>query len=572
MRLTLLPRLLITMFAWGTMLLTSRSAMAETSVPLQPITTCVLRDRPGLQPGLLLRGSTPFACLVDQRTLGPGNYWIRSVALRRSGPVNVRSASLWQGMVHLYALYADGKIVATAIDQAEASRRIQLGAILEIALPERPAPLVRLLWHVENAANLRGIVREPGLATPAESARSNLTLGAMYAGFGGLCIALFCYNFALWVALRHRFQLAYCTMVLGLLAYTVSSSGWVAWVVPNLANNDRIRWNYLLLGLSTIAAFAFARAFFEERVFSGIVDRLVQITCGITAVASVGFFLFAPANIWLFDRSYSIAFAIQLLMVMPLLWRAWVLRSNYLWIFTIAWAAPIVMAGVRIASSLGFLRWNFWLDNSTILSMTVEALLSSVAIAYRMRLLTIERDEACAREVAARLLADTDPLTGLLNRRAFLHQAIGREGEQVLMIADLDHFKQVNETIGHDGGDEVLRVFARALCRSVPPEALVARIGGEEFAVVIPATAQIDPDAILASLRAGRMPFEVVVTASIGMCTGPLLRENDWKALYGCADRALFEAKSDGRDRARSRDLSVHPAIPDTTPLALLTR
>ena len=290
-------------------------------------------------------------------------------------------------------------------------------------------------------------------------------------------------------------------------------------------------------------------------MFAGTIGRLVTLTCAITGSASLGFFLFAPLDIWTFDRLYSIAFAIQMAMVVPLLWRAWTQRSNYLWVFAIAWASPIIMASFRIASSLGMIGWNFWLDNSTILTMTIEALLSSIAIAYRMRLLSNERDEAREREIAARLLADTDPLTGLLNRRAFLHSAVGRGGEQILMIADLDHFKQVNETIGHDGGDEVLRVFARTLRQAVPPEALVARIGGEEFAIVVSAESVVDPDDILAGLRAGRMPYDVTVTASIGMCSGPLERETDWKALYACADRALFEAKSAGRDRARSRNL-----------------
>jgi diguanylate cyclase (GGDEF)-like protein len=125
------------------------------------------------------------------------------------------------------------------------------------------------------------------------------------------------------------------------------------------------------------------------------------------------------------------------------------------------------------------------------------------------------------------------------------------------LVADIDHFKRVNEAIGHDGGDEVLRVFARTLRQSVPPEALVARIGGEEFAIVTPVTLAVEPEEILARLRAARMPFGLSVTASIGSCTGRLAKEADWKALYRCADRALFEAKAAGRDR-------VHGAVPES--------
>ena len=570
MRLTIPSRLLLLFLTCCTIVFLVQPAKAKDRGTGEPITTCIVRDRPGLTSTQLLRPSTPVSCLTDQRTLGPGNYWIRSTPLHRGGPVNVRSASLWRGTLNLYALYADGALVRTTIDQRHASRYMQLGALLEVPLPERNAPLVRLLWQVEDAANLRGIVRDPMLATDAESVRSNLLLGGLYAAFAGLCIALLSYNFALWVALRHRFQLAYCAMVLGLLAYTVSSSGYLAWIYPDIGNNDRIRCNYLLLGLSTVAAFAFARAFFEERVFAGRVGTLVQISCGITFTASLAFFLFGPLQVRLFDRLYSLAFVLQMAMVIPLLWRAWVLRSNYLWVFALAWAMPIMMATVRIVCSLGIIPWNFWLDNSTIVSMTVEALLSSIAIAYRMRLLSNERDEAREREIAARLLADTDPLTGLLNRRAFLNQAIGRKGEQILMIADLDHFKQVNETVGHDGGDEVLRVFARTLCQVVPADALVARIGGEEFAVVLAAGGAFDPEDILAGLRAERMPFDVTITASIGVCVGTLEREQDWKALYGCADRALFEAKSAGRDRARVRILTNQRTVQIVPPLAVI--
>jgi diguanylate cyclase (GGDEF)-like protein len=138
------------------------------------------------------------------------------------------------------------------------------------------------------------------------------------------------------------------------------------------------------------------------------------------------------------------------------------------------------------------------------------------------------------------------------------------------MIADLDHFKQVNETVGHDGGDEVLRVFARTLSQVVPADALVARIGGEEFAVVLAAGGAFDPEDILAGLRAERMPFDVTITASIGVCVGTLEREQDWKALYGCADRALFEAKSAGRDRARVRILTNQRTVQIVPPLAVI--
>ncbi len=260
----------------------------------------------------------------------------------------------------------------------------------------------------------------------------------------------------------------------------------------------------------------------------------------------------APIAVRTADLIFTSTFLGLTLVVVPTLWRAWRLRSNYLWLFAIAWGAPILTGVLRTLGNLHLVPWNFWLDNSTVITMSAEALLSSLAIAYRINLLSKERDEAMAGEELARRLADLDPLTGLLNRRSFLEKAIGREGEYVFQLADLDHFKRVNETLGHDGGDEVLRVFARVLRGAAPPNALVARMGGEEFAILSARDEAIEPDIILARLRATRMPFDIQITTSIGTCTGPITTDVDWKQLYRGADAALFEAKSAGRDRVRN--------------------
>lgn len=153
----------------------------------------------------------------------------------------------------------------------------------------------------------------------------------------------------------------------------------------------------------------------------------------------------------------------------------------------------------------------------------------------------------------------TDALTGICNRGHFqtlLDAACASaavDGEPLsVAIIDIDHFKRVNETLGHDGGDDVLRLFARALRNAAPDPVLVARMGGEEFALLTPADAPLEPEALLAALRKARMPFDLKITASIGTCSGPVASEIDWKALYRCADGALYDAKTAGRDRVRA--------------------
>jgi diguanylate cyclase (GGDEF)-like protein len=529
-------------------------AQAQKGVAGQPLGVCVLRDGGGMDPARLLRQPGRFDCATPQHRFGAGDYWVLSedISRRTPQPANVRVASLWQQALTLHVLYADGSIATRTTDVRGVTPLIQLGAIVEQPLASGAARPVRLLWHVKGASNLRGILLGARLSTAQESAHANLAMAALYAGFAGLSIALIIYNLALWGALRHPFQLYYCLMVGLLLAYTFSSSGALAWAWPEIVNNTRLRLNFLLLGATATAALVFARSFFEPRVFAGWLGRYASAVGVAMSGLGLLYFLTAPFAIRWVDLAFTCSFVALSAAVVPLLWRAWRLRSNYLWLFALAWGAPILTAALRAVANLHLIPWGFWIDNSTILAMMIEAIVSSLAVAYRIRLLRDERDAAIEREVLMRRLADTDPLTGLLNRRAFLHQAIGRTGEQLLLIIDLDHFKAVNETLGHDGGDEVLRAFARMLRTSLPAGALVARIGGEEFAVLTPADRPIEPEALLARLRQVRMPFDLKVTASIGTCRGVLTSERDWKALYRIADVALFDAKSAGRDRVRN--------------------
>lgn len=155
----------------------------------------------------------------------------------------------------------------------------------------------------------------------------------------------------------------------------------------------------------------------------------------------------------------------------------------------------------------------------------------------------------------SRLQADTDPLTGLLNRRALEERVRDlREAgtEFALAMADLDHFKQLNDTFGHETGDRALRLFARVTRETVRDGDMVCRHGGEEFVLVLPRTDVTTAAPILHRLRtalanalAGAQlpPF----TVSIGLVDSTWSDHLD--VLLREADGALMQAKADGRDR-----------------------
>ncbi len=163
-------------------------------------------------------------------------------------------------------------------------------------------------------------------------------------------------------------------------------------------------------------------------------------------------------------------------------------------------------------------------------------------------------------EAALRDLAERDSLTGVLNRRCFheeLDRALGRlvreGGHAALLLVDLDRFKLVNDTCGHNAGDDVLVEVAAVLRKRLRARDVVGRIGGDEFAAVLDgATAQLA--AMVARELVGalhlRVPSadgEIVVSASIGVVE--LDPESSGEAALIAADRALYQAKHDGRDR-----------------------
>ena len=160
-------------------------------------------------------------------------------------------------------------------------------------------------------------------------------------------------------------------------------------------------------------------------------------------------------------------------------------------------------------------------------------------------------------------LAGVDALTGLHNRRYFetqfaalMDRASDKGRSLSLLILDIDHFKAVNDTFGHDAGDAVLRGFAARVKRVVRTVDLVCRLGGEEFVVVMPDTpadiATLVAERLRASIAASPFALEqgtraIPVTTSIGLAERGQEKSPD--ALVRAADRALYDSKRAGRNR-----------------------
>ena len=475
-------------------------------------------------------------------------------------PLVLHTSSVWQDRARFTFHYADGETAQSEFRSAHASRFLTIGAIFEFPVPLHRAALTGIDVEARGVANLRGIVLGPQLMPRSEAFASKILLAALYAAFAGLALALIVYNLALWAAMRHRFQLYYCAMVASMVGYMFTSSGAATILIPALANNDRLRINYVLLALVAAMALRFIRDFFEERVCGPRMRHALDALAGLGLASSLSFALLAPWHIGLLDRFYFIAMTAMLFMVVPMLICAWTKRSRFFWLFVLSWSAPLVTSLLRSAYGFNLIGYSFWLDNGNLIALSAEALLSALMIAVRLRELSRQRDHALAGEQMARLLASTDPLTGLLNRRAFLELAIGRKSRQRLMLIDIDHFKSVNDRLGHANGDDVLRAVAETIQSCRPQRSLAVRLGGEEFALLIPRAyfAECSADMLLDAVRQLALPQGIKVTVSLGFADGSVDTEENWKRLYRLADAALYRAKSDGRNRAcRATDFRV---------------
>ncbi len=174
------------------------------------------------------------------------------------------------------------------------------------------------------------------------------------------------------------------------------------------------------------------------------------------------------------------------------------------------------------------------------------------------------RDISEHRESMESLLkqATSDQLTGVANRRAF-HEAAEVElarhqrkpRDITLLLIDIDHFKQVNDTYGHPVGDQVIRNLAEVMLRSVRSIDVVARLGGEEFTVLLPSTdvamgrqiaERIRSNVAKQSVRAGQLSISYRVSIGVAGVDAEIGSPED---LIAAADHALYDAKRQGRDR-----------------------
>ena len=190
----------------------------------------------------------------------------------------------------------------------------------------------------------------------------------------------------------------------------------------------------------------------------------------------------------------------------------------------------------------------------------IELVLYAVGTVFVIFMLVSERTVS-----AHKTAASMDPLTGLFNRRGFAEatsRVIEREANAgrpvTVMIFDLDHFKSINDRFGHPAGDEILKLFATVVINTLRITDLSGRIGGEEFAALLPCPLEegvIAAERVRETFAASGIVVQegpVETSVSIGVAGGPAGTELE--VLLAAADSALYQAKRNGRNRVEAAE------------------
>lgn len=431
--------------------------------------------------------------------------------------------------------------------------------------------------------------------------QESLSSYAMLSVYFGMLLALAAYNLLLWFSLRDHNYLTYVLFAISMAVGQLSLNGlgnqflWPDWPVwGNLAFST---------GFATTGFFGalFTRGFLETRRNLPRLDGAIIGLAGLFALCAVAPLL-APYRLAAIMTSLTgVSFSLIAVVAGVRCWRAGQPGAR---VFILAWTALLLGVMVVGLRNLDLLPTTFISFYAIQIGSAVEMVLLSFALAERINDLQREKDAARSeaittrqelvaalqrseidleRRVAARTgeleslnaklrenerqlqaLAHTDALTGLANRLlldARLEQSMQHarrsHGQVALLMVDLDHFKAINDSRGHAIGDEVLRSMAERLRAAVREVDTVARIGGDEFVVVLSSIGgAADAERLAEKLVAGigepmrvlGMPIECSASIGVALFGGGELTAAE---LLRRADRAMYVAKEAGRNTYR---------------------
>ncbi|GAA4769238.1 hypothetical protein GCM10023219_14280 [Stakelama sediminis] len=504
-----------------------------------------------------------FQCHGKPTGYQHGSLWLR-VDPQRLG-LNLRDLTLVVGNSRFDRLavrfsYADGQVRQEQVRGGDFGSYWRPGGQIAFQVPKRDVPLTAItlrfdrlasadLLRIRLADNGTSDVQFAALATAVGAALMLLLIGAIY-------------NASLAIAIRAPFSAWQSAWAACLFIWGAVWAQLHLFLFPSLAGSFSAQ---LCTGLSclaiTLATMSAVTALKRDHV-PALLRRttlLMGIAIGILGIP-LSFMRTGP--IMLMDTFLSLLILADLIAVAVCLTLAWRAGSSEARSFAGAWALPMIVLASTTFISTDHLFWGGGSQLLVLFAAAWQTIWLSIAVSFTYGRLRIERDHALRAEAQAHELARRDPLTGLRNRRGFmeavtpmLEQSAANGTAVALILLDVDRFKRVNDQYGHDAGDQVLTTIALRLKQWEGELCTVARLGGEEFAVMLP---DLEPIAlahfaenvrreIAACDHSATLGADVIITVSIGIAR--MNGAADFRTLYQQADEALYAAKHQGRNQ-----------------------
>ncbi|TDW61764.1 diguanylate cyclase (GGDEF)-like protein [Novosphingobium sp. PhB55] len=524
-----------------------------------------------------------FACNGQPEGYQKGTLWLHALlppgADERDDLSLIIHSSRFDRLV-VYFSYADGAIERQDVRSGDFGTHWRAGGQLAFRAPHRDVPLVGVTMRFDKVASA-GLLRMRLVARGEESTQTTglaTSIGAALV----LLLAGAIYNASLAVAVRRQFSAWQAGWAACMILWGGCWSQLHLFFFPRMAGALS---SQICTGLSCLAiclaTLSAVTALDSQSVNRWLRRAALWLTGGVAALG-LPLSLMRSGPIETLGSLLGVLILANLLAVACCIGQAWRRGSAEARSFAGAWSVPmLVLASTEFVDTDRM----FWGGGSQILVLFAAAwqtLWLSIAASRSHARLRIERDMARRAEAQAQELARRDALTGLPNRRGFIERVgtvleTSQEQGQVvgLLLIDVDWFKSINDVYGHEAGDVVLAAIARRIAPYESPSCTVARLGGEEFAVMV---AGLEGFALLrfaetlrqeiSACEHGDLIGQRKVTVSIGIAEAST--GGDFRSLYRLADEALYEAKRQGRDQVAIRLLDEpEPATDDLGQVAL---
>ena len=507
-------------------------------------------------------GAQRFSCGEVPAGYHRGSLWLQTdpahIRLSRSDLVLMVHQSRFDRLAVAFT-YADGVTRWQEVRQGDYGSHWRAGGQIAFEAPERAVPLASVTLRFDRLASI-GLMRAR-LLPKGEAVVQSIGMAVAVGAALTLLLVSGIYSLSLAVAVRRQYlawQAAWsATMLLWGFIWSQAHLG----LFPGLAGTVSSQLATFLACLAIAIATFSAVLAVAPGLVSARLRGLALILGTIVGVVGIPLAIIRSESLAQWGNLLGLVIVADLLAVAAYLGWAWRHGSVEARDFLAAWCLPMaVLAFIHIVD----VDDSVWGGGSKLLVLaaaTWQALWLSASATRRLAQLRVERDRARASEALAQQLARRDPLTGLPNRRGFvesvtplLDRARADALPAALLLVDIDRFKLINDVHGHDAGDAVLCEVGRRIERWEGPLCTVARLGGEEFGLLVVGMEGIVLSRFAESVRLGIAACDHKdsigdrsVTASVGVAE--VHPATDFQQLYRLADEALYDAKRNGRDR-----------------------